>query len=110
MVRSVSSGAIVPAMARFALYESAENRSEHRPQAPIEIDRVLSLFQPQGTLLEPAVLESIFQADISPLSHEPRRIPLGVRDAIVNVFETTSRVSTFERSAARRSLWRCIRA
>lgn len=58
-------------------------------QTPIEIDRALSLFQPQATLLEPAVFESILQADISALSSEPRYIPLGVRDVIAAAVEKT---------------------
>lgn len=55
-------------------------------QVPEEVDRVLSLFQPQGTLLEPAVLEGIFQADVSALSHSPTYIPLLVRDSVVRLF------------------------
>ena len=58
-------------------------------QTPIEIDRALSLFQPQATLLEPAVFESILQADISALSREPSHIPLGVRDTIAAAFRDT---------------------
>ncbi|HEY3838280.1 MAG TPA: TIR domain-containing protein, partial [Bryobacteraceae bacterium] len=52
----------------------------------LELDRVSSLFQPQATLLEPAVLEALFQADISMLSRAPVTIPLGVRDRIVELF------------------------
>jgi GTPase SAR1 family protein len=55
-------------------------------QVPVEIDRVLSLFQPQDTLLDPAVLDSLFQADVSALSQETKQIPLGVRDSIVQLF------------------------
>lgn len=55
-------------------------------QVPVEIDRVLSLFQPQDTLLDPAVLDSLFQADVSALSPETKQIPLGVRDSIVQLF------------------------
>jgi len=58
-------------------------------QGSVEIDRVLSLFQPQATLIEPALLESILQADVSALSRDPSRIPLGVRDAIAAVFRNT---------------------
>jgi hypothetical protein len=54
--------------------------------AALEIDRVLSLFQPQSTLLEPIVLENLFQADISAFSRDPMRIPLGVRDAVMQIF------------------------
>lgn len=55
-------------------------------QVPVEIDRVLTLFQPQDTLLDPAVLDSLFQADVSALSQETKQIPLGVRDSIVQLF------------------------
>jgi WD40 repeat protein len=55
-------------------------------QVPGEVDRVLSLFQPQGTLLEPAVLEGIFQADVSALSQSPTHIPIPVRDSVVRLF------------------------
>ena len=58
-------------------------------QGPIEIDRVLSLFQPQATLLEPAVLEAMLQADVSALCREPSHIPLGVRDSLAKVFRET---------------------
>lgn len=49
----------------------------------VEIDRVLSLFQPQSTLLEPATLEALLQADVSSLSSQRKTIPLGVRDELL---------------------------
>ena len=52
-----------------------------------EIERVLSLFQPHSTLIDPTTLESILQSDVSSFSTEQKTIPLGISDEILRMLQ-----------------------
>ena len=63
-----------------------EHGPESSSQVELAIDRVMSLFKPWSTLIEPVILAEIFQADISSLSKEKAHISHPVRDKILETF------------------------
>jgi WD40 repeat protein len=67
------------------LREASERMGVHSA-ARAEVDRVLSLFLPQSTLMDPETLQALLRTEVSGISRERQNIPLGVRDDILSMF------------------------